>query len=215
MEQIPDIFRRGKVAYDELCLKLFEIYKILPMRARKELFLDKGKNPNDSMDAPSFKNMRKDFNALVQYALLDVGTSTDKVSYLEMLYIADIGDLEVRLDHYLADTLKKSDKRFKCTYLMLPDQLPEDVLYFKKCIFEYIEPMKVHIMKAFQVAQKLNRKMKINEYLLHDFAELYEAYLSVDKRMEKEDPMIAVNKMKDFFFEHIADYKSKVKSLLK
>ena len=215
MEQIPDIFRRGKVAYDELCLKLFNIYKILPLRARKELFQDKSKKLNDDIESTGFKNMRKDFNALVQYALLDAGTTSDKVSYLEMLYIADIGDLEVRLDHYLADTLKKSDKRFKCTYLMLPDQLPDDVLYFKKCIFEYIEPIKVRIMKAFQVATKLGKKMKIQEYLLRDFAELYEAFLSVDKRMEKEDPMIAVNKMKEFFFEHIKDYKSKVKSLLK
>ncbi|MCQ2792216.1 MAG: hypothetical protein MJ208_01690 [Bacilli bacterium] len=215
MEQIPDIFRRGKVAYDELCLKLFNLYKILPLKARKELFLDKSKKINDDIESMGFKNMRKDFNELIQYALLDAGTSTDKVSYLEMLYVADIGDLEVRLDHYLADTLKKSDKRFKCTYLMLPDQLPDDILYFKKCIFEYIEPIRVRILKSFQIVSTLNKKMKVQEYLLTDFAELYEAFLSVDKRMEKEDPMIAVNKMKEFFFEHIKDYKSKVKSLLK
>lgn len=213
--EIADFFREGKVAYDQLILHLFDLYKILPLKARKELFNDKSKKANDTVTSASFQNMCKDFNALVQYALLDAGTTTDKVSYLEMLYIADIGDLSVRLDHYLESAMKKSTKRLKCTYLMLPDQTPEDILYFKTTIFEYIEPIRARMMKAFQVAQKLNRKINVQEYLIHDFAELYEGFLNVDHRLEKEDPSIAVNKMKEFFFAHIDDYKNKVKSLLK
>ncbi|MCQ2752799.1 MAG: hypothetical protein MJ206_00845 [Bacilli bacterium] len=214
MEQIPDIFRRGKVAYEGMIQHLFKLYCVLPLTARKELFNDKSKKLNDSPDSMGFKNMRKDFNELLQYSLLDIGTSTEKVSYLEMLYIADIGDFELRLDHYLADTLKKNDKRFKCTYLMLPDQTPEDVLYFKTCIFEYIEPIRARMMKAFQVVNRLSKRNRLLD-VLPTFAEIYEAFISVDNRKEKEDPALTANEMKEIFFNHIDDYKKKVKSLLK
>jgi len=214
MEQIPDIFRRGKVAYDKLVATLFEYYKLLPLTARKELFSDKSKKINDSKDATGYKNMIKEFNSLVQYSLLDAGTSNDKISYLEMLYVADIGDLETRLDHYLQSTTKKSDKKFKYTYLMLPDATPEEVLYIKTCIYEYLEPTRMHMMKAFQIINKISKDNKILD-MLPDFAELFDAFLRVDGRMEKEDPMIAVSKMKETFYNHIDDYKNKVKSLMK
>lgn len=214
MEQIPDIFRRGKVAYEDLMHQLFKLYCLLPLNARKELFSDKSKKLNDSVDSMGFKNMKKNLNELLQYSLLDIGTSGEKVSYLEMLYIADIGDFELRLDHYLADTLKKNDKRFKCTYLMLPDQTPEDVLYFKTCIYEYISPIQVSMMKAFQVINRVSKQNKILD-LLPVFAEIYEAFISVDNRKENEDPALAANEMKEIFLNHIDDYKKKVKNLLK
>lgn len=214
MEQVPDIFRKGKVAYDEIVEHLFKFYCILPVSARKELFADKSKKPNDSKDSTGFKNMRKDFNSLLQYAFLDVGTSTEKISYLEMLYIADIGDFETRLDHYLGETVRKSDPRFKITYLMLPDQVPEDVLYFKTCIYEYIEDIRERMLKAFQVINKLSKFNKIED-MLPPFADIIEAFLRVDHRFDNENPANAVNIMKEFFFNHIDDYKNKVKSLLK
>jgi len=214
MEQTPDIFRKGKVAYDEIVEHLFKFYCILPVSARKELFADKSKKINDSLDATGFKNMRKDFNALLQYAFLDVGTSSEKVSYLEMLYIADIGDFELRLDHYLADVVRKNDKRFKITYLMLPDQIPDDILYFKTCIYEYIQDARVRMLKAFQVINRISKCNKIED-MLPPFADIIEAFLKVDKRFDNEDPTIAVNIMREFFFNHIDDYKNKIKGLLK
>jgi len=214
MEQTPDIFRRGKVAYEALQEELYKLYVLLPLKARKELFSDKSKKINDSKDATGYKNMIKDFNAVLQYSLLDIGTSGEKVSYLEMLYIADLGDLETRLDHYLQSTTKKSDKRFKSTYLMLPDCEPDDILYIKTVIFEYIEPIRARLMKAFAIASKVGKK-NIPDELLMKFAELYEPFLRVDNRFDHEDPSNAVNEFKEIFFNHIDDYKSKIKSLLK
>lgn len=214
MEQTPDIFRRGKVAYEKLCEQLFDLFKILPLKARKELFNDKAKKINDDKASIAYKNMRRDMNSLLQYSLLDCGTNGEKVSYLEMLFIADIGDFELRLDHYLGATQKKNDKRFKCTYLMLPDQIPDDVLYYKSCIFEYVEPIRARMLKAFAIVEKLKR-IKIEEELIQTFAELYEPFLRVDGRFEKEEPSIAVNEFKEFFFNHIKDYSNKIKSLLK
>ena len=220
METIPEIFTRGKEAYDGLFKRLYDFYTLLPLSARKELFNDKSKKINNSIDSIGFKNMSKDFNCLVQYALLDCATTTDKVSYLEMLFIADIGDYKIndhysfRIDHYLAATMKKSDKRIKNTYLMLPDQLPEDILYIKSCFYQFIEPIKARIMKAFQVINRIAKTNRIND-LLQDFADLFDAFLNVDKRIDKEDPVIAVNKMKEMFYNHIDDYKNKVKGLMK
>lgn len=214
MEQTPEIFRRGKVAYEQLVEELYKLYILLPLKARKELFSDKSKKINDSKDSAGFKNMVKDFNSVLQYSLLDIGTNGEKVSYLEMLYIADLGDLETRLDHYLEATSKKNDKRFKSTYLMLPDAEPDDVLYIKTCIFEYVEPIRARILKAFAIASKLG-KINIPEELLMKFAEIYEPFLRVDNRFDHEDPSNAVNEFKEIFFNHIDEYKNKVKSLLK
>ncbi len=216
MEQTPDIFRRGKVAYEALIEELYKLYLKLPLKARKDIFNDKSKKLNDSKDATGFKNMVKDFNCVLQYSLLDIGTNGEKVSYLEMLYIADFGDLDgcIRLDHYLQSTIKKSDKKFKNTYLMLPDATPEEVLYIKTCIYEYVEPIRNRLMKAFAIASKLG-KINIPEELLMKFAEIYEPFLRVDNRFDHEDPSIAVNEFKEIFFNHISDYKSKIKSYIK
>lgn len=214
MEDTPEKFRKGKEAYEELIKKLFEIYCLLPLKARKELFKDKNKKIVNEKSNYGFVTMCEEFNFLLQYALLDAGSSTDNVSYLEMLYIADIGDFATRLDHYFLENVKKKDSRFKYTYLMLPDALPEEVLYIKTCIYEYVEPSKMHMMKAFYIANKLAKRNITNE-MLPIFADLYDGFLRVDNRMEKEDPLIAVSKMREVFFNHINDYRSKVKSLLK
>lgn len=215
MENTPENFRKGKEAYESLVKKLFEMYCLLPLKARKELFQDKNKKIVNEETTPGFKNMCKEFNFLLQYALLDAGCSNDNnISYLEMLYIADIGDFAVRLDHYFIDNIKKNDSRFKYTYLMLPDALPEEILYIKTCIYEYIEPAKIHLMKAFYIANKL-AKRRLTDEMLPIFADLYDGFLRVENRMEKEDPSISVGKMREVFYNHIDDYRSKVKSLLK
>ena len=237
MERISDIFRRGKVSFENVCQQLFEMYKILPLKARKELFGDKNKKIVNDWYAPAFLNMRRDFNCLLQYALLDIATTGPKNSYLEMLYIADIGDIEadlsknpkedkkgksrnrkvvdIRVDHTMMRSGKKIDKKLKVTYFMLTYLGPEDTAKYKALIYSYIEPIYPRIMKTFQIINQLSKGKKVINYILNDLYHVYLAFLDVDGRLQREDPSAVGVKMKEFFFDHIDDYKNKVKGLLK
>lgn len=219
------IFHRGKEAYERINKVLFELYKFLPLKARKELFGDKNKNINDSVDTPSFKHMVVDFNMMLQYALLDLETTFPDISYIEMLFIADVAEFceemydkqfPCRVDHIVKDD-KKNAKMFKeNTYLLLPDkETPEEILQFKKGIYEYVEPLHVNMLKAFQVINRVAKSSKKCEELLPDIQQLYFAFLEVDGRIDKCDMSVAGNMLREYFVNHIDDYKNKVKSLIK
>ena len=208
MEQEINLFIQGKSAYDNFCDQLQKSYFLLSFEIRKKKFFDKKKilNKNNIKNNEAFKNICKNFNFLLQYSLFDIITTIakDKIPYLEMLFIVDIGNIETRLDFFLM----KKNKKFKYTYLMLSDLNitneinKNEVIFLKKCMINFIntEQIKKKNLIFFEIINKEKETRKLFQYL----AEIYMSFLKLNNYIDdKEIVLSVVSKIKKTFFDHL------------
>lgn len=234
MENSKNIYNiADEICREDLHKKLYAIYSYLPLKARQKFLNEKSKKKIGTEESPSFQLFQKQFNMLLQYNMLDICLNQEKIekpetiSYYEMLFITDIGDIlknkdskknekdTPRLDHLLYSGKQK--KSINLTYVLLQDYTPEDVLEFKSRLYEYINPIHDNFMKMFAIAEiNINKGDNIIFSIFSKFFKnLYGCLLNVDNRLKNEGESRALNMAADFFFKDIPAEKKKVKAFLK
>lgn len=192
--QTQEYFRRSKVSFENLSKNLLEIFDCLPYEYKEEYY------------ESSFENFRRDFNFLLQGILIDFATSTPDIKFLEMLYIADIGDNDVRVDLHLSNQLKEegSDK-WKLIYFLLGDADECDLVFFKENVSNFLKPIRETMLKSFAVADYLSYE-GFHLIIADDLVSIIENFLKVDNKEETLSLKEAVEKMNSVLFEPVASY---------
>lgn len=240
-----DQFYIAKENYNELVKIVKNIYDHIPEKTKKELYkVETKKVVKKKTNEDYFPKMLTDFNYLLQYSMFDITTKDIKgdaddllaasqaasinnnnnkiemVSYLETLFIADIGDLNnSRLDRLVKEAReKKGEKAAKMTFLCCSDNTASEILLMKSALYEFVEPIRIKMTKIFAVLTLTNDKEVVNEILtslIDCFDKLYGAFGYVDNRVKKEDPQIITDRYMSYFFKDVNEYRNKVKSLIK
>ena len=198
----PEYFRRCKVSFEMLTKNLENIYDLLPSEYKEKYYED------------DFLNFRKDFNFLLQGILIDFATTDENIRFLEMLYIADIGDFDTRIDLHLSTKLKSegSDK-WKLIYFLLAEALPEDLLFFKENVSNFLKPIRERMLKSFAVVDYLAGD-DYHMTIADDLVSIVENFLLVDGKNEFLSLKEAVDKVNAVLFEPVSNYIEFAKTII-
>lgn len=200
--QTQEYFRRCKVSFENLTKNLLEIYDVLPYEYKEEYYED------------SFDNFKRDFNFLLQGVLLDFALNTTVVEFLEMLYIADIGDNDVRLDLHLSNELKQQgSEKWKLIYFLLEDAEEADLVFFKENVASFLKPVRETMLKSFAVADYLSYE-NFHLIIADDLVSIIENFLKVNCKEKEISLKEAVDKMNAVLFEPVASYVQFAKAVI-
>ena len=181
IDKEDNLFKKGIFLYKDINEILEEIFNDL----KKE----------DNLKKTKLKNC---FNYLVQSFLFDLSIpeKEDKLfSFLELLYIVDIGNLNLRLDFAV-------EKKTNLVFLMLAEKKKDDVKDFCKEINKHVFDSRKFILKIFDEFNNLKKnKDAVYDKIIETLAMIIENFLKLEGRMENKVFLLKiVKKTKKFFF---------------
>lgn len=180
----PELFKNAKIVCNHL---INQFLKFVPEKD-KELF-------------------EKEFIFLIQYSLFNIAThkNTKKISFLEMLFIANVGDINDENFKHRLDNELRSDKRNKWSFLLFFDRSVNEkrIKLFKNEMSEYMSPIKSKLT-AF-----IKKKIKKNNIFMEMLFDLYQLFFKVGDRLEQKNS-------KEVLFNEIKNsYGIDIKNLMK
>lgn len=144
------------------------------------------------------KIFEKEFIFLIQYSMFNIATNknTKKISFLEMLYIANIGDINDENFKHRLDNELRDDKRKKWSFLLFFDRSVHEntIVLFKQKMFNYMSPIKLKIINF------IKKRIKKNDIFVEMLFNLYQLFFKIGDRLEqKNSKEILINEIKDSF----------------
>lgn len=174
----PELFKDGKIIYRNIVNQLKKEFQFLS---------------NED------KIVNECFNFLVQYSLFNIATNSDtkKISFLEMLFIANIGDINDDDFKYRLDKrLRSLNPKKKWSYLLFADRAPNEktIDLFKNEMFKFINPIRKKIISLIK-----KNKIKNNSIFAEMIFNLYNLFFKIDDRFKKNNPEVLIGEIKENF----------------
>lgn len=174
----PELFKDGKIIYRNIVNQLKKEFQFLS---------------NED------KIINECFNFLVQYSLFNIATNsgTKKISFLEMLFIANIGDINDDDFKYRLDKrLRSLNPKKKWSYLLFADRAPNEktIDLFKNEMFKFINPIRKKIISLIK-----KNKIKNNSIFAEMIFNLYNLFFKIDDRFKKNNPEVLIGEIKENF----------------
>lgn len=192
----PELFKDSKIIYRNIVNQLKRIFNL--------------SSPDDEE-----KIINEEFNFLIQYSLFNIATNSDtkKISFLEMLFIVNIGDInddndfKYRLDNKLRNEGNNSHKKW--SYLLFFNRSPNEntIFLFKNKMCEFISPIK---KKIISFLKKRNKNDSVLNEMIFNF---YDLFFKINDRFKKNKSSreILINEIKDVFNINIRPFLNKIK----
>lgn len=178
-EKEDNAFQRGISLYREINNDLEEIFDCVKKNSQKKT---------------EFKN---NFNYLMQSFLFYLTIPKDEVflSFLKLLFIVDIGNLNSRLDFAIK-------KKTNLVFLLLAEKKKSEVKLFCKEVNKFISSIRRSVLKIFNNFNNFKKdKNAVYDKISINLAMIIECFLNLEERTEDKDFLLKiVKKSKKFFF---------------
>ena len=177
----PELFKNSKIIYRNIVNQLKKEFNLLSLSDEEKI-------------------INEDFNFLIQYSLFNIATNNDtkKISFLEMLFIANIGDINNDDFKYRLDSKLRSNNNFhkKWSYLLFSNRSPSEntIFLFKNKVCEFIIPIKKKIISLIK-----KNKIKNNSVFAEMIFNFYDLFFKINDRFKKNGKEILINEIKDIF----------------
>ncbi|MBP5301285.1 MAG: hypothetical protein J6Y70_00060 [Bacilli bacterium] len=179
-------FKKGVLFYKEINKALTEILDTVAKNKKKSYNVD---------------DFQKDFNYITQYFLFNLAIPDEEdkcLSFSELLYIVDIGNLNSRLDFAINDKNQMSQQVF----LVVSEKTKNEIKKFNKKMRNYTVNLRKTILKIFKQFDKIQKK-KNSAYdkIIILLANVIESFLNLKEKNSDNNLKLSIaKKTKKFFF---------------
>ena len=175
-----NVFQKGIFLYREINNALEEIFNCV------------GKNSSKKIE---FQN---NFNYLVQDFLLFLAVPKEEIflSFPKLLFIVDIGNLNLRLDFAIK-------KKTNLVFLLLAEKKKSEVKSFCKEANKFVSNIRRSVLKIFTNFNNFKKdKNAVYDKISIKLAMMIECFLNLEGKVEDKDFLLKiVKKSKKFFFD--------------
>ncbi len=181
-----EVFNACKATYQQIQLLTEEVFWQLSDEVKVDLFDD------------DIIQLNKCISFVLQGILLKVASLDGDFRYLEMLYLAVLGDMEERLDFTYSDAIEDKTSPMKLAYLMLTDQNKEQSIEYVNELEVYLTEFKNNLYTTLKELKELNGGSEYDQ-----LKELIEKLLGLFFLIDNRDVKTPYESGKELYYSNI------------